>query len=390
MKVKMENSIKCTDSNGKLSVFNYTFCDNQSNSDVKSTRGVVIDKDNQVIVKTFGYTDEFLLSDREEIERRLQNLGDWDVQYSLEGTLIRVFSYDNEWYISTHKKLNAFKSRWSCRETFGEIFRKGIHELFYEEAKMDDVLAEFLEGLDKEKVYLFLLRSNQENRIVCQAHFVKKLEKIIHVGCFDSEGHFLINRGDHGGWLGRMASPQFIQVDTLDDVLAMVDNVNHFEYQGLIFFHKERPDQFKIVNPRYHELYQLRDNNPNLRFRYLELRNDPDKVRQLYALYPRSADIFDEYENTLYKIARMIYHYYVSRYIKNKYITLPREEYLIMKKCHDWYLSDRQNNRIFTAKIMEFLSQEPPLNLYKMIRQYMSNQPPRRYYPPVPAPPLME
>lgn len=374
----MENNIKCTDSNGKLHVLNYIYCDNESDNDTKSTRGVVVDKDNQVIVKTFGYTDEFLSSERDGIQDRLQNLADWDVQYSLEGTLIRVFHYDNEWYISTHKKLNAFKSRWSCRETFGEIFRKGIHELFSEEIKVDDVLGGFLESLEKNKVYLFLLRSNQENRIVCQAHFVKKDEKIIHVGCFDSEGKFFINRGGLSGWLGKIASPQFIHVDTLGEVLSVVEGINHFEYQGLIFFNKHRPDQFKIVNTKYHELYQLRDNNPNLRFRYLELRNDPEKVRQLYALYPRSADVFDEYENTLYKIARMIYHYYVNRYIKNRYITLPREEYLIMKKCHDWYLSDRQNNRIFTAKIMEFLSQESPLNLYKMIRQYISTQPPDR------------
>lgn len=379
----MEDNIKCTDSNGKLSIYNYTNCDNGSTDDIKSTRGVVKNIDNEVVVKTFGYTDEYLVDQVEEIRNRIQNLEDWDMQYSLEGTLLRVFYFDGEWYISTHKKLNAFKSRWSCRETFGEIFRKGVHELFADQAERDDVLAEFLDHLDQDRIFLFLLRSNQENRIVCQTHFVKKNEKIIYVGSFDKQGQFHINRGGQEGWLGKVACPYFLSANSLEEVLTMVEQVNYFEYQGVIFFHKHRPDQFKVVHPKYHELYQLRDNNPNLRFRYLELRNDPEKVKQLYALYPRSADIFDEYENMLYKIARMIYHYYVSRYIKNRYITLPREEYLIMKKCHDWYLSDRQNNRIFTAKIMEFLSEEPPLNLYKMIRQFMANQPGRmNYYPP--------
>ena len=118
----------------------------------------------------------------------------------------------------------------------------------------------------------------------------------------------------------------------------------------------------------------MRGNNPNLRFRFLELRNDPEKLKLLYFLYPKSADIFDQYDDTLHKISRMIYHFYVNRYIKNQFITLPREEFLIMKKCHDWYLTDRQNNRIFSKKVMEFMMDEPPLNLYKMIRRFNLNQ----------------
>lgn len=369
-----DENIKCTDSNGKLNLYNYTECDNNSSPEIKMCRGVIKDLEENIVVQTFGYTDEYVTNDVDIIKDRLKNIEDWEIRYSLEGTLLRIFYYDEEWYITTHKKLNAFKSRWSCKDTFGEIFRKSLYEMFGSEAQTDDVLVEFYTQLDKEKIYLFLVRSNQENRIVCQTHYVKKNEKIVHVGSFDKEFKFTLNNGGDEGWVGRLCvplSPPPFQ--TSDEMIEYINNVNHFEYQGLIFFDKNSSDQFKIVNPTYHQLYVLRDNNPNLRFRYLEIRNDPEKVKQLYTLYPRSADIFDEYENIIYKIARMIYHFYVNRYIKNRYITLPREEYLIMKKCHDWYLSDRQNNRIFTNKIKEFLAEEPPLNLYKMIRQFIAN-----------------
>lgn len=367
-----EDNIRCTDSDEKLSVYNYVHCDNQSDKETKSARGIVYDKDKNVIVKTFGYTDEYISSSRREAEERMGcNLSDWNVCHSMEGTLLRVFHYDNEWYLSTHKKLNAFRSRWSCRDTFGEIFRKNLYEIYEEH---DDLLNEFFSRLDKEKVYVFLLRNNNENRIVCQTHFIKNNERIVYVGFFEKNGNFHLNQGNpEEEWLQKMVFPKILDIETVDAVFETLQSINPYEYQGLIFFSKSSNDQFKVLHPRYAELFKLRDNNPNLRFRYLELRNDPDKKKQLYSLYPRSADVFDEYENILYKIARMIYHYYVSRYIKNKYVTLPREEYLIMKKCHDWYLCDRQNNRIFTSKIMEFLNEEPPLNLYKMIRQYMSN-----------------
>jgi hypothetical protein len=337
--------------------------------------------DDNIVVQTFGYTDEYVTNDTDIIKERIKNIEDWDIRYSLEGTLLRIFYYDNEWYITTHKKLNAFKSRWSCKDTFGEIFRKSLYEMFGNEADTDDVLADFYGELDKEIIYLFLIRSNQENRIVCQAHYTKKNEKIIYVGSFDKEFKFSLNKenSENAGWLGRLCSPLSPpQFQSVDEVIEYINNINHFEHQGLIFFDKNSCDQFKIVNPAYHQLYLLRDNNPNLRFRYLEIRNDPEKVKQLYTLYPRSADIFDEYEDILHKIARMIYHFYVNRYIKNRYITLPREEYLIMKKCHEWYLSDRQNNRIFTNKIIEFLREEPPLSLYKMIRQFIANNQPVR------------
>lgn len=382
---------KCTDSNEKLFLYNYTHCDNESESLIKECRGIIKTSDGKIIVQTFNYTDEYLDTDAAGIHGRIQNIDEWHIRYSMEGTLIRVFYYDNEWYISTHKKLNAFKSRWSCRDTFGDIFRMGLQEVFGSECE-SDVLQEFLARLDKSKIYVFLLRSNHENRIVCQAHYVGKREQIVYVGFFTTPDFaFVLNNGvtessivddvgdgsnDAESWLRALAAPKAtVPVTTVDDLIALAGTVNPFEYQGLIMFHKQSRDHFKIVHHKYHDLSKLRDNNPNLRFRYLELRQDAEKIQQLYALYPRFADMFDDYEDILHKIARMILHFYVSRYIKNKYVTLPREEYLVMKKCHEWYLSDRVNNRIFTAKIMEFLNMEPPLNLYKMIRRFLANQP---------------
>jgi len=377
--MNMEDNIKCTDNNGNLMVFNYITCNNDSSKEIKEIRGQIKDVEGKIIVKTFGYTDEYVSSsssfDHDKIVERLGNVDDWYIKYSLEGTLIRVFFYETEWYISTHKKLDAFKSRWSCRDTFGEIFKKGVDDLL-KDGEVSESLDYFTSTLNPSKVYLFLLRSNQENRIVSQTHFVKKNEGIVYVGHFKGE-EFYLNLGEEtDNVLSKFpcSSTPVASLSNVEEILGLVDSLNYYEYQGLIFFHKTKVDQFKIVNSKYHDFYTLRDNNPNLRFRYLELRTQPDELKKLYTLYPRSADIFDEYENLLFRIARMIYHYYVHRYIKNSYVTLPREEYMVMKKCHDWYLSDRQNNRIFTAKVLEILSMEPALHLYKMIRRFMKNE----------------
>jgi hypothetical protein len=45
-----------------------------------------------------------------------------------------------------------------------------------------------------------------------------------------------------------------------------------------------------------------------------------------------------------------------------------------MKKCHDWYLLNRVENKINVSKVLEILNNEETLALYKMIRRFQINQ----------------
>jgi hypothetical protein len=367
------DTIKTTDADEKLEMVSYIDCNNQSPEEIKKNRGVVIDKVSKIeIFRSFGYTDQFVETEMEEIQNALSNLEDWNFFYSLEATLIRVAHYEGQWYIMTHKKLDAFKSRWSCRDTFGDLFESMLSKML-EIPKTENPLQKLYDQLDVNKVYCFLLKSNFENRIVCQYNY--KQERIVYLGCFDKGDVVQLDTNIPDKKIFELfARPVQVYVTDLEDLIKKVNDISFFDYQGIVATHKVINKQIKIYNSEYYKFYELRGNNPNLRFRYLELRNDPEKLKMLYFLYPKSADIFDQYEDTLHKISRMIYHFYVNRYIKNQFITLPKEEFVIMKKCHDWYLTDRQKNRIFSKRVMEFLMEEPPLNLYKMIRRFNLNQ----------------
>lgn len=392
--------LKCTDTDQIVSMFNDIEQGSTTHPVEEMThRGVIKDTlTGETIVKTFGYTAEFIADDTFSTTAFAEWLGSqeslfqgWEIRYSMEGTLLRMFHYHDRWYVTTHKKLDAFKSRWSCRDTFGELFVKGLGEVFID-VDPTTLLSDFQASLDPEWVYVFLVRSNAENRIVCQTHFVKKGESLIYVGYFSkgeaSVFHIHTLSTEHP-WLCRLKGPQTVEVpiNTIEAATEWVQTLNPYQYQGLLFLscHGGHHRTAKLYHPKYIELAKLRDNNPNLRFRYLELRPYPDKLRALYMLYPKYAEVFDEYEEALGKIARMIYQYYVYRYIHNKYVTLPREEYLVIRKCHQWYMEDRENHRIFTQKVFEVLLQEPPLNLYKMIRRFTSlHTPPHRMRHPRP------
>jgi len=387
----MENvTLKCMDTDDHLEVWSYSECDNESSQETKAHRGIIKDKEGNVVVSSFGYTDEYMEDDCEKIQKKVDgNLDDWMFQYSVEGTLLRMFFYQDKWYLSTHKKLNAFRSRWSCKQTFGELFVEALGEIYESEIlesgspghQSPSPLEWLQEQLPRENVYFFLVRSNTQNRIVCQAHHLKKKEGIVFLGHYVLGSHenckFVYNNKETSeeevlSVLRKMECPPVLPrtFSTVEEIVETVKTIDPFFFQGVIAFHKRGLESFKVLNHEYAHYYSVRGNNPNLRFRYLEIRKDPELVKLLYVLYPKYTLLFDEYEGALYEIAKVIYQFYVNRYIKNQYITLPREEYLLLKKCHQWYLEDRKNNRIFTQKVLELLGNEPPLHLYKMIRRF--------------------
>lgn len=347
-----------------LRVLNYHECGRDSPDELKKARGLVQDTTTGAILfETFPYTEEYV-SDEEVPMLGGDVLGEWDVFYSLEGCLLRVFWHKERWFISTNKKLNAFKSRWSSRKSFGDIFRDGLAQSNGDE----NVLERLLDVLDKEKVHLFLVRYNHENRVVCAAP--KDLDFVYFIGAWDDKTKVLDREWRH---TIKVRVPTPIQ-EIPTTIYDLADGVDTREHQGVILFHKTKNMQVKIYSKEYNKLFQIRGNNPNIRFRYLEVRKEADVRQEFVRLYPLYEDLFLEYENILYQLSKLIRYYYIQRYIKNKYVTLPKEEYILMKKCHDWYLTNRTENKINVAKVLEILNGEDTLSQYKMIRRYQINQ----------------
>lgn len=360
------DKVDVMDQEDGLKILNYNECYRDSPDELKKIRGLVQEADTgNILFETFPYTEEYISSETIPLLNNDNNiLDEWDVYYSLEGSLLRVFWYKDRWYISTNKKLNAFKSRWASRKSFGDIFRDGLVHTNGNE----NVLETLLDQMDKTLVHLFLVRYNHENRVVCSAP--KDFECVYFIGSWNDKTKTLDREWKHPI---KVNIPVPIK-EIPSNIHDLADGVNIQEYQGVILFHKNKNLQVKIYSKEYDKLYKLRGNNPNIRFRYLEIRKDLDVKQEFVKLYPLYEDLFLEYENIMYQLAKLIRYYYIQRYIKNKYVTLPKEEYILMKKCHDWYLLNRIDNKINVAKVLEILNNEDTLALYKMIRRFQINQ----------------
>jgi hypothetical protein len=216
---------------------------------------------------------------------------------------------------------------------------------------------------------MFLLRNTSDNRIVCMPP--KAGEHLLyHVGTFNKDGsasgNGLLSMTNDVG----LAYPEQHRFKNLEELVQFVDTgLDIKRHQGVVCF---GPDgkQIKVYHKEYQHLFRARGNEPSLKFRYLQVRMNSQLSNILYNLYPDMTSTFDDIENTLYDIARLIYRAYVQRFIKKLYVTVPREEYQVINESHAWHLSDRENNMVTLDKVIEIMNKQPPTNLNHMIRRF--------------------
>jgi hypothetical protein len=161
--------------------------------------------------------------------------------------------------------------------------------------------------------------------------------------------------------------PKQHKFKNIDEVYYYVDQMDYRTTQGIIIFTPNNT-QYKIYNKTYYDFYKVRGNESSIKFRYLQIRMDKTSNDMLHYLYPEFSKSFDEYEDNIYEIGKNIYGAYIDRFIKKQYVTVPVEEFNVIKECHTWHVEDRLNNRINLNKVLDILNRQTPTNINKMIR----------------------
>jgi len=359
-----------TDDVTKLELFSYINCEDKDDDIVKQCRGTVFHGD-KIIMKGFPFTNEY--NDFDDIEeiKKVVDFSKHSFYDAHEGALIRMFFHVDKWFISTNRKLDAFRSKWASKESFGSFFKKALQYEFefnqqlneyteYEPSTdSENVINIFQEKvLDKKKQYMFLLLNNNDNRIVCESPICPTL---YHVGTFVDDKLKM----DENVFISHPIKHEF---KNIDELFNYVSNVDYKKLQGIIVFNEENT-QFKVVNKDYQYLYKARGNEPSIKFRYLQVRLDKNSNESLRYLYPEFCKEFEKYENMIYSIAEDINKSYIERFIKKNYVTVPSEEFHVIKQCHSWHIENRVDNKINLNKVIEVLNTQPPTNINRMIKR---------------------
>lgn len=383
--IEQYNEIQLTDKDEEngLDLFCYTKCTDKDSEIIKQSRGVVFEGD-KVIMQAFPYTVEYdHLYDEQAITDKFKNIDDYTVFASEEGALIRMFYHKGKWYTSTHRKLNAWKSKWATNVSFGEYFEQALIQqmkdndrlctsiygdtfgniLFQE--KESNIISAFETVLDINKQYMFLVKHMDNNRIVCLSPDVPTL---YHVGTFIE---------------GKLTFDEDIQIPypqrhTFANVETMLDYVNNIDIkytQGVILFGQDGK-QYKVLNTNYLYHFNIRGNEPSIKYRYLQLRKDKDMCNCLVFMYNHMREDFVKYESIIYDIVNRIYKNYIKRHITGEHLILPSEEHYIDKLCHAWHMINKKLNIVTVDKVYEILNNQQPSTINKMIRKvlYVNDQ----------------
>jgi len=356
-----------TDEDTGLELFCYVRCGPEDDGLIRDCRGVVF-HDQNIVMRAFPYTIEYSHTEEKQIETNIQSVfRDCTFYDAHEGALIRMFNFSGRWFTSTHRKLNAFRSKWASKDSFGTAFKRALEAEITNNRPLSEAIPDSDEGLlerfqstlDPTKQYMFLVRHNSDNRIVCSA---PDQPTLFHVGTF-VDGKLVMTEDIN------VPYPKKHTFISMDGLINHVGKTDIRTLQGVIVFAPDNK-QYKILHQDYQDLFRARGNEPSIKFRYLQVRMTPHMVDMLYHLYPNMTKTFDEYENTLYDVAKSTYKSYVQRFIKKKWVTAPQEEFSVMRECHKWHEQDRKVNRISIDKVIEIMNQQTPTNLNKMIRHF--------------------
>jgi hypothetical protein len=364
------------DYKNKLQLYHYKTCDNDSPLDLKEYRGIVKSGD-LIVSKSFGYIDELTvdinLNENSKILKSVHSFNQTKIYPMYEGTVLRMFYWKHKWFLSTHKKLNAFDSRWgnsNCM-TFGEMFIQSFYNrnnnpnLTTEE--LWTVFDNFCFQLDVTKTYVFLLLHDENTYMVCNNNNIlnEYNSNCFHIGEFDNKTHMLIEGNTSG-----LPSLPTLSFNTVFDLIEAVRNIDHLTHPGVILYFPNQT-QLRLYNRSYKKALELRGNQPDLLFRYLELRKDRELSNEFLELYKNEEQYLIGSELTILDVSKSIFQAYMNRHINKRYVYLPKCEHVVLQLCHKWHKENRDNNKMSLVKVLDVLENLPTKMLYSIIKNHM-------------------
>jgi len=310
---------------------------------VNECNGIIMEKNNlKIICYTFNKCSDTF----ENID--LNNLY---IEHSIEGTLIRLFYYNEEWIVSTKKCIDASKSIWISKKNFLELFEECLEKYFN--------MHQFKNILNKSYCYSFIIM-HPENKIV--VNYITP--SLYHISTRDLNT-FKEICNDIG-----IPKPKRnnISYDYFQKNLYIDTSL---QYEGYIFSDLNY-NRCKIKNPYYNKVRYLWGNTNNRFYRYIELRKDYNILNEYIYYFSNDTNNFLEYEKNIQNLAYEILRIYLLKYVQKNDVKIPFYFSKIIYKLHENFLK----NKIKTDynKIMLKLLELEPKKLYFMINNYSEGE----------------
>lgn len=313
---------------------------------VRECNGIILEKNTFKIV---CYTFDKCL-DQETIPDSL-NKNELYIENAYEGTLIRLFYYENNWIISTKKCIDSSKARWVSKKSFLELFIETEAELSYK----------LVDKLNTNYCYSLLI-THPENNIVVNY----KNKCLYHISTRDM--NTLNEIYDDIGLTKPIRT--LINYTNFDETINYIKNYEEYDLEGFIFIDTNY-NRWKIRTPIFINMRKLWGNTNNRLYRYLELRKDTNMLSEYLKYYKNDKEQFINYEYKIKEVALNILKYYVDKHITKSIDKVPFYYSKLIYKLHgDFYKTKIKTN---INKVLLTLLEIDAKQLCYMINHYEKN-----------------
>lgn len=293
--------------------------------------GVILEKNTNKVICSSHNKFHVLDKNQEEETQNLNRLNEELNQYKIEleycedGTVIRLYHYNGQWYTATTRCIDARKSYWSSDKTFDDMFWEIFNASSYD-----------ISNLDTNYTYSFIL-IHKENRIVVN----HKYNNLIYINRIHNE----IKEEDFTNYFYNQDPRRCIrrtkQIENMS-INYPLDDYYLSDKRGVILkFLDQETNSWKLYQydfNSYTQIKEVRGNVPLIRMRYLELLTDPEKLQVLESNYPEHAMTFSMIKHCMNKLYREVHNLYYQSHIKhNVTVEESHKLYRTLKQLHGQY-----------------------------------------------------
>ena len=248
------------------------------------------------------------------------------MEYCEDGTVIRLYNYNDTWYTATTRCIDARKSYWSSEKTFNDMFWEIFNTSNYN-----------VENLDKTNTYMFIL-IHKDNRIVVN----HKYNNLIYIGRINNE----TKEEDFTNYFYNEDPRRCIRRTKNIDISSVIhyplDDYYLPDKRGIILKFLDTTNNswqlYQYDFNHYTQIKEVRGNVPLIRMRYLELLEQPDKLQILEGNYPECKMTFAMIQHCMTKLYKEVHNLYYQSHIKHS-ITVEETHklYRTLKQLHGQY-----------------------------------------------------
>ena len=280
---------------------------------VRQAKGVILDASTLELVAPFVQIP--LDVEDNDVLTGLISYGIQSVTPAYDGVLFRVYNHNESWKFSTTGMIYPNRG-WSGTRTFADMFSELDETIDYTK-------------LDESSCYYYMMRHPANHNVIKHSKPELILVRTINRETLKIDDHNSID----GTWTN------------LESISSYIEKINSSHEPGPILPGKvglmvkdNDGNMYRFETDCYKEANTIKSNQPDPRYRYLELRNNKDQLDKYLSFFPDHKESFDLMEKKFDDLATLLLRQYTDRYVKHLIVIHHSRHVSFIREIHSLYL----------------------------------------------------